>query len=231
MALLRVAVITLFPEIIESYFQAGVVTRAAECGLELHLIPLRNFGKGPHQKVDDRPYGGGPGMVLRADVLEEALILAKTYCPNAKVIAFSPTGNIINQKLFYDCLPTADQDKEFIFLAGRYEGFDQRFIDLYVNESWSLGEFVLSGGEIPVLACLDGFARLLPGVLNKAESFEKESFSSSSRFDYPHYTRPAVFHGLAVPDILLSGHHENIEKWRQQQSILLEQQFIAKNNN
>lgn len=224
MTLLRVAVITLFPEIISSYFQSGVVTRAADCGLDLVLISMRDFGLGPYQKVDDRPYGGGPGMVLRADVLSAALVKAREHCPEAPVIAFSPVGKRINQQLFQAWVPSPHENKQLILISGRYEGFDQRFLDTCVDDCWSLGDFILSGGEIPVLACLDGIARLLPGVLNCKESFEKESFTESY-FDYPHYTRPATFNGLDVPEVLISGHHQNIENWRKQQSALLEKKW------
>lgn len=221
---LRIAVITLFPEIISAYFQSGVISRAPGCGLDLELISLREFGQGPHQKVDDRPYGGGPGMVLRADVLKAALDKARQFCPQGVVVAFSPVGRRIEQQLFRSWMPQDGKIRELILLAGRYEGFDQRFLDKYVDDCWSLGDFVLSGGEIPALACLDGFARLLPGVLNTAESFEKESFGPVY-FDHPHYTRPATFEGDGVPEILLSGHHENIEQWRLGQSALLKKKW------
>jgi tRNA (guanine37-N1)-methyltransferase len=221
---IRVAIITLFPDLITSYFQSGVVTRAADCGLELFLINLRDFGQGPHQKVDDRPYGGGPGMVLRADVLYQALKKAQQYCPQGLVVAFAPTGKLISQELLRSFVPNPQENKELILICGRYEGFDQRFIDLYVDQSWSLGPFVLSGGEIPAMACLDGIARLLPGVLNCQESAQQDSFSALT-CDYPHYTRPEIFEGVPVPDILTSGNHQKIAQWRHQKSLEAESRW------
>lgn len=224
MTCLRIAVITLFPELISNYFTSGVVSRAPGCGLALSLISLRDFGLGPHQKVDDRPFGGGPGMVLRLDVLLQALEKAKEFCPQGTVIAFSPIGKKINQQLFRSWVPAAQEEKQLILISGRYEGFDQRFLDHYVDDCWSLGDFVLSGGEIPILACLDALARLLPGVLNCPESAQQESFSETY-FDYPHYTRPADFNGLAVPEVLLSGNHAKIEKWRLEQAAEFEKKW------
>ncbi|MBM4222305.1 MAG: tRNA (guanosine(37)-N1)-methyltransferase TrmD [Gammaproteobacteria bacterium] len=220
---IRVAVISIFPGLIEHYFSQGVARRARDCGLDLKLYDLRAHGLGVHQSVDDRPYGGGPGMVLRADVLYEALLEARQWVPDAKVIAFSPLGQRVTQPLIEH---TVSQETNLILFCGRYEGFDQRFLDLYVDNQWSIGDFVLSGGELAAIVVLDAMARLLPGVLSCAESARLESFSANHQFlDYPHYTRPEVFHNQAVPEILKSGHHAQISNWREQQAIALTQQW------
>ena len=213
----QIAVITLFPQLIESYLQWGIIRKAQGTCLEIRTYDLREHGPGIHQSVDDRPFGGGPGMVLRPDILLKALIEVRLWLPHAKVVAFSPVGPVITQDLFRRA---AQSSEPLIFFCGRYEGFDQRFLDLYVDEQWSLGDFVLTGGELAAMACIDGIARLHPGVLNDPLSSIQESFTSSY-LDHPHYTRPSLFEGIEVPQILLSGNHAHIEKWRKEQSLAL----------
>lgn len=217
----KIAVISLFPQLIESYLEWGIIRKALEHSLEVKTYHLRDFGEGVHQCVDDRPFGGGPGMVLRADILLKALQQAQTWLPGAKVVAFSPVGHLISQHLFQQ---SVTDSQNFIFICGRYEGFDQRFLDHYVDEQWCIGDFILTGGELAALTCIDAMARLHPGVLQDPLSAQKESFSQPL-LDYPHYTRPAIFEGHGVPDVLISGNHALIEKWRQEQSYSLTQKY------
>ena len=190
----KIAVITLFPQLINDYFQWGIIRKAQGSHIEVRTFNLRDHGKGIHQSVDDRPFGGGPGMVLRADILLKSLQDAKNWLPDDAVIVFSPVGTVVHQALFRE---KSQSQESLIFICGRYEGFDQRFLDLYVDQHWSLGDFVLTGGELAALACIDAIARLHPGVLNDPESFEKESFSAGL-LDYPHYTRPHCFQNKTV---------------------------------
>jgi tRNA (guanine37-N1)-methyltransferase len=160
-------------------------------------------------------------MVLMPQVLLNATQAARQELPNAKVITLSPVGRPIKQKFFTDIV---EQSQSVIFICGRYEGFDQRFIDQHTDDSWSLGDFILSGGELAALVCIDAIARLLPGVVNEPESLIAESFSANM-LDYPHYTRPRDFHGNLVPEVLLSGHHGHIEQWRAEQARLLTEKW------
>jgi tRNA (guanine37-N1)-methyltransferase len=219
--MLQLGVLTLFPDLISSYCNHGVITRAFNDKLKVKTFDLRDYTPYSHGQVDDRPFGGGPGMVLMPEVLLNTLNAAKKEIPNAKIIALSPVGKPIKQHFFTDIVK---QKQAVIFVCGRYEGFDQRFIDRYTDDSWSLGDFILSGGELAALACIDGIARLLPGVLNEPESAVAESFTQPL-LDYPHYTRPRVFDGEEVPQVLLSGHHEQIEQWRKEQALLLTQRW------
>jgi tRNA (guanine37-N1)-methyltransferase len=213
----RIAVVTLFPQLIASYLEWGIIRKAQGFSLDLRIYDLRKHGLGLHQSVDDRPFGGGPGMVLRPDVLLSALEEVRQWLPEARVIAFSPSGERVQQKMFQK---HAHSQEPFIFFCGRYEGFDQRFLDLYVDAQWSLGDFVLTGGELAALACIDAIARLHPGVLNDPLSSVLESFSNNL-LDHPHYTKPLVFEGVKVPDVLMSGHHANIQSWRDDRAIAL----------
>jgi len=213
----QIAVVTLFPQLIESYLQWGIIRKAQGLCVEVKTFDLREHGLGVHQSVDDRPFGGGPGMVLRADILLQSLNHVRQWLPTAKVIAFSPVGSVVTQHLFRT---HAQSSESVIFFCGRYEGFDQRFLDLYVDELWSLGDFVLTGGELAALTCIDAMARLHPGVLNDPQSAIQESFSDSM-LDHPHYTRPSCFEGVDVPEILRSGDHEKIATWRKAQALAL----------
>ncbi len=216
---MRFDVITLFPELFGPHLTAGVTRRAFESGLvDVRLWPLRDHAEGNYRRVDDRPFGGGPGMVMLAEPLERALGAVKAdRGENAPaIIHFTPTGRRIDQTLAQEMA----QGQGGVLLCGRYEGIDQRFLDRHVTLELSLGDFVLSGGELPALALLDAIARLQPGVLGDAASHEQDSFSDGL-LDCPHFSRPEVFEGQAVPAPLLSGHHAQIARWRREQSLKL----------
>ena len=221
---MRFDVITLFPSIFDSFLEQGVNRRAFESGLmQVKLWNLRDFALGTYKRVDDRPYGGGAGMVMMPEPLLKALTSIREdrredrlECP---LIFFTPGG----KPLKHDFIQAWGSERGAILLCGRYEGVDQRFIDLYVDMQISIGDFVLSGGEIPAMAFLDSIARLQPGVLNTQESHQFDSFNNTidGLLDCPHYTRPELWEGLAVPDDLMSGHHEKIQLWRKQQSLAI----------
>ena len=220
---MRFDVITLFPELFEPFLRLGVTRRAFETRqVDVRLWPLRDHGEGAYKRVDDRPFGGGPGMVLLAEPLQRALAAAladrgPADTARPSVIHFTPTGRRIDQALVgeFAAGPGA------VLLCGRYEGIDQRFLDRHVTHELSLGDFVLSGGELPALALLDAVARLQPGVLGDAQSALQDSFGSDGLLDCPHYSRPEVLAGQAVPAVLLSGHHANVERWRRERSLEL----------
>jgi tRNA (guanine37-N1)-methyltransferase len=220
---MRFDVITLFPELFGPHLTQGITRRAFETRqVEVRLWPLRDFAEDAYRRVDDRPYGGGPGMVMLAEPLERALGAVRAdRGPDADVpvVHFTPTGHAINQARVEELA----QGPGAIFLCGRYEGIDQRFLDRHVTLELSLGDFVLSGGELPALALLDAIARLQPGVLN-APSHEQDSFSDGL-LDCPHYSRPELLATpegeLPVPPVLLSGHHAEIARWRREQQLKL----------
>ncbi|CDA16891.1 MAG: tRNA (guanosine(37)-N1)-methyltransferase TrmD [Clostridia bacterium] len=204
-------VLTLFPESFEPIKQS-ILGRALEKNLiSLNLINIRDFSKDKHKKVDDTPYGGGAGMVIRPDVVYDAYKSIKDE--NAKVIYMSPQGNVLNQKK----VESLSKEKHLILLCGHYEGIDQRVIDEIVDEEISIGDYVLTGGEIPAMVLIDSVSRYVEGVLTK-ESIKEESFSNNL-LEYPQYTRPETFLDKKVPEVLLSGHHENIRKWREEQAL------------
>lgn len=223
---MRFDVVTLFPELFGPPLQLGVTRRAFEGGrVDVRLWPLRDFAEDAYRRVDDRPYGGGPGMVMLVEPLEKALAAVRAdraeQAP-APLLHFTPTGRRIDQALVRD-LATGPGA---VLLCGRYEGIDQRFLDRHQPLELSLGDFVLSGGEIPALALLDAVARLQPGVLNDAQSHEQDSFSEATGLlDCPHYSRPEVLATTegeaAVPPVLLSGHHAEIARWRRERSLEL----------
>jgi tRNA (guanine37-N1)-methyltransferase len=221
---MRFDVITLFPELFEAHFVHGVTRRAFESRqVEVKLWQLRDFGDAPHARVDDRPYGGGPGMVLLVEPLERALTAIRAdraEASPAPLINFSPAGRLLRQDMVGELAVGGGA----VLLCARYEGVDQRFIDRHVDIELSMGDFVLSGGEIPALALLDAVARLQPGVLGDARSHEQDSFSAGL-LDCPHYSRPellAVASGShAVPEVLLSGNHAAIARWRRERSLAL----------
>lgn len=221
---MRFDVITLFPELFGPHLTLGVTRRAYESAqLDVKLWPLRDFADNAYRRVDDRPYGGGPGMVMLAEPLERALQavrVARSEADPAPLVLFSPTGRRIDQGLVREWATGAGA----VLLCGRYEGVDQRFIDRHGALELSLGDFVLSGGELPALALLDAIARLQPGVLGDAQSHEQDSFSAGL-LDCPHYSRPENWRApdgdRPVPPVLLSGHHADIARWRREQSLLL----------
>ena len=204
-------VLTLFPEMFEP-LNESIIGRAKEKGLiNINLINIRDFSKNKHKKVDDTPYGGGAGTVMMPDVVYDAY---KSLNPkDAKVIYMSPQGQKLNQKKVVEL----SKEKHIILLCGHYEGIDQRVIDEIVDEEISIGDYVLTGGELPAMIVIDSVSRYIEGVL-RDDSTKEESFSEGL-LEYPQYTRPEVFNGKQVPEVLLSGHHENIDKWRREQSL------------
>jgi tRNA (guanine37-N1)-methyltransferase len=182
--------------------------------VEYKLINLRDFGIGPRKQVDDTPYGGGDGMVLRPEPLFAAVEQAKKDDPDAQVLLMTPRGDVFNQKLAREFSAT---EAGLIIVCGHYEGYDERITSL-VDKEISVGKYILTGGELPAMIVLDAETRLIPGVLGGETSAEKESFSLESEKEHPHYTRPEEFRGLKVPDVLLSGHHAQIELWRKENS-------------
>lgn len=219
---MRFDVVTLFPELLAPFLALGVTRRAFETRqVDVRLWSLREFGDGSYKRVDDRPFGGGPGMVLLAEPIERAIAAAQADrggSPPA-MIHFTPTGRRVEQALVRELASGPGA----LLLCGRYEGVDQRVLDRHVTLELSLGDFVLSGGELPALALLDAVARLQPGVLGDAQSHEQDSFGATDGLlDCPHYSRPEVLpDGRAVPAVLLSGHHAAIERWRRERSLEL----------
>ncbi len=204
-------VLTLFPEMFEP-LKRSIIGKAVEKKLiDIHLVNIRDFSKDKHKKVDDTPYGGGAGMVMKADIVYDAIESVKTK--NAKVIYLSPQGKVLDQKLIQEL----KKEEHLILLCGHYEGIDQRVIDKIVDEEISIGDYVLTGGEIPAMVLVDSVSRYVDGVL-KDDSTVEESFSNGL-LEYPQYTRPEVFEGMEVPEVLKSGHHQNIEKWRREQAL------------
>ena len=204
-------VLTLFPEMFEILNQSIIGKAIEKDIIDIHLINIRDFSKDKHKKVDDTPYGGGAGMVMKPDVVYDAYQSIKDR--NAKVIYMSPQGKPLNQ----DKVEEFSKESHLIILCGHYEGIDQRVLDKIVDEEISIGDYVLTGGEIPAMVLIDSVSRYVEGVL-KEDSIKEESFSNGL-LEYPQYTRPEVFEGMKVPEVLLSGHHENIEKWRKEKSL------------
>ncbi|MCI9110402.1 MAG: tRNA (guanosine(37)-N1)-methyltransferase TrmD [Bacilli bacterium] len=204
-------VLTLFPEMFEP-LNMSIIGRAKEKNLiNINLINIRDFSKDKHKKVDDTPYGGGAGMVMKADVVYDAYKSIENK--NAKVIYMSPQGKKLNQKKVEELA----KEEHLIILCGHYEGIDQRVIDKIVDEEISIGDYVLTGGELPAMVLIDSVARYNNGVITE-ESRKEESFANGL-LEYPQYTRPEVFEGVKVPEVLLSGHHENIDKWRKEEAL------------
>ena len=205
-------ILTLFPEMFD-IIKNSIIGKAIEKKLiEINTINIRDFSKDKHKKVDDTPYGGGAGMVMMPDVVYDAYMSIKDK-ENAKVIYLSPKGNVLNQNK----VEALSKEEHIILLCGHYEGIDQRVLDEIVDEELSIGDYVLTGGELPAMVLIDTVSRYVSGVLNK-ESVDEESFSNGL-LEYPHYTRPEVFLNKKVPEVLLSGHHENIKKWRDEKSL------------
>ena len=210
----QIYVISVFPEIVENFIKYGVLQKSQDKDLlKINMINLRDFSKNKGQ-IDDKPYGGGAGMVLQAQPLIDATRFAKSNLENYKCIYLSPKGRKMNQKMVTE----AANDEDLIIVAGRYEGVDQRFIDLEVDEEWSIGDYILSGGEVAACVIIDSIARMIPGVLGNDNSNVDDSFSNST-LEYPHYTRPEKVENISVPDVLLSGNHQEIRKWRENQAL------------
>lgn len=218
--MLKIDVITIFPEIFNNVIEFGIIKEAFKKNIcRLNIYNLRDFSSYKHGRIDDRPYGGGPGMVLMPEPIYNAVtfIKKKNRIRNKerqKVVLLAPSGERLNQ----DKLKYMSNLENIILICGRYEGVDERVVDLLVDFEISIGDYVLSGGEIPAMVIIDGVIRLLPGVVGKEESLKIESFEKNL-LDYPQYTKPPVFKGMAVPEILLSGNHKGILKWRKEKSI------------
>ena len=256
MTMIKFTIITLFPEALEPYLKTSMMWKATEKGLaEFDFVNLREFGLGPHRSVDDTPYGGGDGMLLRCEPVFNAIESVKAKNPDAKVILPTPVGEVWNQELarfFAGVLSSVSRsgarpaglspqaagatprfanlrtplrqdtdatpaDKHFIILCPHYEGYDERILSI-VDYKISLGKYVLTGGELPALIIIDSVVRLIPGVLGGETSAQIESFSDGDNLEYPQYTKPYDFRGMTVPDILLSGNHGEIAKWRAEHS-------------
>lgn len=212
---MRFDVITLFPELFGPHLTQGITRRAFERRLvDVRLWPLRDFAEDAYRRVDDRPYGGGPGMVMKIEPLRAAIQAARAQLDRARVIYLSPQGRRFDQA---GAIELAGRE-QLILVAGRYEGIDERLLELEVDEEWSLGDYVLSGGELAAMVLIDAVTRLLPGALGDDQSAAQDSFSAGL-LDCPHYTRPENYQGRAVPAVLLSGNHEAIRKWRLKQSL------------
>ncbi|MDP3559637.1 MAG: tRNA (guanosine(37)-N1)-methyltransferase TrmD [Legionellaceae bacterium] len=215
--MLHIGVVCLMPELIDG-LRYGVIGRALEQGIaKISCWNPRDWGIGRHKQVDDSPYGGGPGMVMRYEPVHQALMHAKSVLTDdCKVIYMSPQGR---KPLQQEISALARNQQPLIFLAGRYEGIDERIIETHVDEEWSLGDFVISGGELAAMVFIDAIVRLLPGSLHSDASAEQDSFMNGL-LDWPHYTRPALIDDKPVPEVLLQGNHAMIDTWRRQQALL-----------
>jgi tRNA (guanine37-N1)-methyltransferase len=214
---MKIALITLFPEMIEALTDYGISGRAVDKGLvEISSFNPRDFTEDSHATVDDRPYGGGPGMVMMIEPLRKAISAAKDWIQGEPLVVYlSPQGKVLQQS----AVNQFATQQSLILIAGRYEGIDERLIELEVDQEWSIGDYVLSGGELPAMVFMDALIRQLPGALGHRESASQDSFAEGI-LDCPHYTRPDQYEGLDVPEVLLSGNHEKIRQWRLKQSLL-----------
>ena len=215
---MRFDILTLFPEQISAVLGESIMGRAQKNGLiSVNAHNIRDYTVNKHRKVDDTPYGGGKGMLMATQPIYDCYLSVKASLPEGKTkcVYMSPRGRIFDHSIAKEL----SQYDNLIILCGHYEGVDQRIIDEIVDEEISIGDYVLTGGEIPACIVVDAVARLLPGVLSDAECFEKESFSDETLLEYPQYTRPYDFRGRTVPEVLLSGHHANIEKWREEKAL------------
>lgn len=210
---MKIDVLTIFPEFVSCISNWSIIGRAIEEGiLDIEFINIRDYSKNKHKKVDDYPYGGGPGMVMTPEPIVDAIESVKNI--NSRVIYLSPQGKNLNQIM----VNRLSKEEHLILLCGHYEGIDNRVIENYIHEEISIGDYVLTGGEIPAMVIIDAVSRLLPGVLSSEESYSEESHYNGL-LEYPQYTRPYDFRGFNVPDILLSGNHEEIKKWRYYESL------------
>ncbi len=212
---LEVEILTLFPEIFDSFLGTSLLGKAVASGIvAVHRSNLRDFAPGKHRSVDDTPYGGGPGMVLRADVVAAAIDGIETARGRCCRVLLSPAGTHLDQAR----VAALAACRRLLLICGRYEGIDERVAEMYADEVLSVGDYVLSGGEVAAMAVLEAAARLVPGVVGRHESTLDESFASG-RLEYPHYTRPAEVRGAAVPQVLVSGDHAAVERWRRREAL------------
>ena len=219
---MKISILTIFPEFFTEIFGFGIIRRAKEAKIvEINTHDLREFATDKHKKVDDRPFGGGDGMVLKCEPIFAAIenLLGtcerENYPQNTKVVLLSPQGRVFKQAVAQEF---ADKVRHLVLICGRYEGVDERIVETLVNEEISVGDYVLSGGEPAAVILVDALTRLLPDALGSATSAENDSFSDGI-LDFPHYTQPREFRGMSVPDVLLSGNHQEIEKWREAKAI------------
>ncbi|MBW3569180.1 tRNA (guanosine(37)-N1)-methyltransferase TrmD [Candidatus Parcubacteria bacterium] len=221
-SVMKVSIISLFPEMFPPVLETSMLFKAKDKGIvEFEYINLRDFGLGPRKTVDDTVYGGGDGMLLRVEPLVAAIEKSKVQSPKSKVILMTPKGQKFKQST---AEKLADNGKDLVFLCARYEGYDERITD-YVDMQISIGDYILTGGELPAMVVIDSIVRLLPGVLGGENSAEIESFSDGETLEFPQYTRPEVFRGQKVPKVLLSGNHAEIAKWRRQNQKTQYDQF------
>jgi tRNA (guanine37-N1)-methyltransferase len=212
----RFSIVTIFPEMVNAYLGCSILKRAIDRELiNVEVFNLRDYSIDKHHTVDDYSYGGGPGMVMKAETFFRIMEEHWPSKENLRIIMLSPRGRVFNQSVAREL---ADETKELLFLCGRYEAIDERVSDHLVDDEISIGDYVLTGGELPALVIIDAVSRLLPDVLGDSQSAEDESFSHGL-LDYPHYTRPELFRDMSVPKVLLSGNHEEIRKWRMKQSL------------
>ena len=213
---MRIDVVTLFPDLVQDLVAYGVTGRAAKQGiLQLHTWNPRDYTRDRHRTVDDRPYGGGPGMVMKVEPVRAAIRAARAELPpGTAVIYLSPQGQRVDQRH----IEALAQEPATVLVAGRYEGLDERLIDNDIDREWSIGDYVLSGGELAAMVVIDAVTRLLPGALGDAESAQQDSFMDGL-LDYPHYTRPEDVDGSRVPEVLLAGNHQAIARWRRKQAL------------
>jgi tRNA (guanine37-N1)-methyltransferase len=224
----KIWILTLFPEYFKPLLECGISgsafrgERSENLKFEVQFVNIRDFSTTKYKSVDDSPFGGGPGMVMRADILRDALVkgvVEKGGYQNLSdltVIYTSPRGKVWNNKVAREFGTKTMTEKDIVFICGRYEGIDERFLQKYVNEFYSLGDFVLTGGELAVMTMMDSAVRFVPGILGNKLSSEYDSFEDGL-IEYPQYTKPQEFEGMGVPEVLLSGHHKNIEKWQLEQ--------------
>lgn len=211
-------VLTLFPEMIEQGMNTSITGRAIEKGqISLQAVNIRDYANNKHMKVDDYPYGGGAGMVMQAEPVYQACqAVTSGMEKKPRVIYMTPQAEVFTQRIAEELA----QEENLVFLCGHYEGIDERVLDEIVTDYLSIGDYVLTGGELPAMVVMDAVSRLVPGVLNNKASAETESFSAEGLLEHPHYSRPPVWHEKPVPEVLISGHHKNIEAWRREQSII-----------
>ena len=221
---MKLWVITLFPDLLETFFETSLIRKARNQGqLTVSIVPLREFADPPHFRVDDSPYGGGAGMVMKPEPLAKAIEWVKAQSPEAQTVLFSPRGETLNQNLAQELSIV----ENLVLICPRYEGVDQRVIDLLVDREISLGDYILMGGDVAAMATIEATVRLIPGIIGNSESLIAESFSvardGTTLLEAPHYTRPPSFRGLDVPEILLSGNHQEVEKFRHERALEITQ--------
>lgn len=212
---MKIKILTIFPQMFDSVFASSILARAIESGhLDIECIDIRSFSKSKHKNTDDYPFGGGAGMVMMAQPIVDAITHVQSTMTRPKRIFLGPKGERFSQKKAWEL----SREEELILLCGHYEGVDQRALDLCIDEELSIGDYILTGGELAAMVVVDALARLIPGVLGSGDSLEEESFSDGL-LEYPHYTRPREFMGFEAPAVLLEGNHKKIDEWRRQQAI------------